>query len=440
MKRVGCAPLAGILSLLLCGCSLGTSVDSLLSPPRLTEEQNAVYAALSESLGSSVTLKYPRSGDYRSAFVIEDIDGEPTGEAIVFYETPAVGLSDSSLRLNILDMQDGKWRSVYDYAGAGTDIDRVIIRRLGSGEIPTVIIGYNNIADGMKELRAYVYDGGLVPLFNDSYSYLDAFDMDMDGKDELVTIVNGNGYTYSYVQTIANQGSGRSIADYRVSGAAEVGSGSVAAVAKGLLSNDTVALYVDLLQTDGTLTTELVYSVGDVLRNPFRINPELSLRTGRPSGYYSCDIDGDGSCEIPTISDFLGYQSADRAEKLYITDWWEFSNYSLNKKYSSFYSISEGYCFMLPARWEGMVTLKQDAFTGEYVFYKFEDSLADSTTELMRFCVTENDNVTEKSAAGYTTVASKGSVCYMVKNSADTAESLVLTQSEITNSFYIVNT
>ena len=74
------------LSIFLTGCSaLNFSVEGLVNAPKLTAEQSQIHEALIKSVGSNITLKYPRNGDHRSAYVIADIDDEPNDEAIVFY-------------------------------------------------------------------------------------------------------------------------------------------------------------------------------------------------------------------------------------------------------------------------------------------------------------------------------------------------------------------
>ena len=78
--------LAGLLTcaVLLCGCSAGISVENLLTAPKLNAEQTAIYQALTNSVGGGVKLRYPKSGDYRSAFILKNIDDEPGVEALVF--------------------------------------------------------------------------------------------------------------------------------------------------------------------------------------------------------------------------------------------------------------------------------------------------------------------------------------------------------------------
>ena len=85
LKRLGLAALSAAC-VLLTGCSaLNFSVEGLVDAPKVTKEQEEIHQALIESVGSNITLKYPRNGDYRSAYVIANIDDEPDSEAIVFY-------------------------------------------------------------------------------------------------------------------------------------------------------------------------------------------------------------------------------------------------------------------------------------------------------------------------------------------------------------------
>jgi hypothetical protein len=73
----------------------------MLTPPKLSGEEEQIYQALQEAAGSDIRLKYPKSGSYLSAFIIADIDEESGEEAIVFYEKN--NLSPAGLRINILD-------------------------------------------------------------------------------------------------------------------------------------------------------------------------------------------------------------------------------------------------------------------------------------------------------------------------------------------------
>ena len=87
MKRIIALIISFLMIFGLSGCSMGQSgIDGLLSAPKLTEEQSEIHEALIRNVGNDISLKYPKSGENRSAFVIENIDNEPTEEAIVFFQ------------------------------------------------------------------------------------------------------------------------------------------------------------------------------------------------------------------------------------------------------------------------------------------------------------------------------------------------------------------
>ena len=88
-KIIALVLLAGSLLSCLSGCyyyGTGAGTDNLLVPPKLTAKQSEIYKALEEQVGSNINLRYPKTGEYRSAFVIKNIDDEPTNEALVFYQ------------------------------------------------------------------------------------------------------------------------------------------------------------------------------------------------------------------------------------------------------------------------------------------------------------------------------------------------------------------
>ena len=174
---------AVIVSAALSSCS-AASVEELLSPPRLNEEQTAIYEALRTAAGGSVSLKYPKSGQYRSAFVVENIDGEPTNEAIVFYEKPNVA-EGSYLRINFLDMQEEKWVSVYDFAASGSEVERVMFKDLGDGETIIIITYYIQNSSDMASSVIKFSDGSPREVFSGRHSYMDVFDADGNGKEEM---------------------------------------------------------------------------------------------------------------------------------------------------------------------------------------------------------------------------------------------------------------
>lgn len=436
-NKVVTALAAAFCSVFMAGCSFGGSVDSLLSPPKLSEEQNAVYDALIRSAGKDIRLKYPRSGEYRSAFVFANIDSEPDREAIVFYEKTGETEGGGNVRINIIDRRGGKWTSVYDHAGAGTSIDRILFSELGGSGRQSVIIGYMTLS-GERNVQVYDYeDGMLTSRYSDTYSTMFTADLERDGKNELILIRPGNQMKKASASLVSiDPESGEALETSGV--ALDESATEFVSVAAGYVGKETPAVFIDGL-SGGQLTTEIIYSVDGQLRNPLYLGESgLIEKTRRPAGYTCTDIDLDGVIEIPTLSLFPGYSEDSSGTKLYSTDWNIFDNYSITKKYSSFYNIGEGYCFILPSRWDGVVTAKRDSATGEVVFCKFRTDLLNSTVELLRIAVASEEETGTLLEEGYMVLKSNNKTNYLVKCPDIEDEPLVLTGTEISNSLYLM--
>ena len=61
----------------LSGCSFSIiSVEKLVRPPYASDEMKEVQEKFYDFVGNSVTLLTPANGDYRTSFIMYDIDGE----------------------------------------------------------------------------------------------------------------------------------------------------------------------------------------------------------------------------------------------------------------------------------------------------------------------------------------------------------------------------
>ncbi len=109
MKKLICTLTLGAGLLLgLSGCDLyQPDVDSLLTPPVLSELQTEVDEALRDVVGQELRLCYPAGGSYRSPYIFTDLDGDEEQEAVVFYTVE----DEPLVYLQILDRFDGRWRA-----------------------------------------------------------------------------------------------------------------------------------------------------------------------------------------------------------------------------------------------------------------------------------------------------------------------------------------
>ena len=273
-------------------------------PPRLTDEQNEIYAALQRVTDSNIKLKYPRTGEYRSAFVLVNLDDDAEDEAVVFYEETLPGAKDSSLRINILDKEDGKWKSVYKIEGTGTDIDKAIFSTLGNGDEIYMIIGFSALGQTEKVVKVYRYSDLVSgPVFEGTYSIMEVLDIDDSGTSEIVLISGNTASQTATAKLLQKTDNGVEIT-HEVE--MDTKSTDYINVTRGNLSEDKLGLFIDSDRGTNLTTTEvLVYDDGlkNIVYNPLFDNTEMFLRV---TGNVSTDIDKDGIVDIPSTSLFPG--------------------------------------------------------------------------------------------------------------------------------------
>ena len=399
-----------LLSAVLTGCTFGTNIDTLMTPPKLSVEQEQIYSALTNAAGTSIKLKYPKSGTYLSAFIIDDIDGDGGNEAVVFYEKNGLTVEENTLRINILDKNDDKWHSVCDTTADGSEIEKVMISKLGSSNRVSLIIGCSLINRSEKNVSLYSYsDGRIEQTFTSPYSFFDVTDLDSDNENEFL-LLTGASFGVDAAAKAYKFGENGKYVPY-----SKELSGNFTEfdnISYGKLGNGSPALYIDAVSGNGMIQSDIIYMDDKGLNKIFSTSDESSS-TMRPSGCTSFDVDGDGIPEIPVQSIFSGYEGASESEQLMVTDWMCINeNNQLEKKYSSYFSVTDGYIFLMPEKWLGKITIKRDSVNDEMVFCKYSDGMAGR--ELLRiFCAEDTASREDRIANGYMLIHSKGESAYL---------------------------
>lgn len=421
----------------LTGCSFGASIDNLMTPPKLSVEQEQIYKALTDAAGTNISLKYPKSGKYLSAFIVEDIDGDGGSEAVVFYEKKSLTAPENTLRINILDQNGGKWRSVCDTPAEGAEIEKVIISKLGTNDRTNLIIGSSLINRSEKNAAVYNYDpqnGTIEKTFSESCSFIDVTDLDADGETEFFLLTGSATGSPAVAESYKLDSEGKyhvyscelsgSFTEFDSLGYGEIGGGR-----KGL--------YIDAVSGAGAIQTDIVYMDSTGLNKVFT-DPKDSLATVRPAGCSSFDIDGDGIPEIPVQTISPGYEELPESEQMKITQWnFVNSDNRLEQKCSSYYSVGDGYIFVFPEKWDKNVTVRRDAVSDEIVFCAFSEG--ETGRELLRICCAE-DSVSREDmiSSGYMLMGTKGDSAYLAfipYNQTNTDDGLSPTAGDVAVGF-----
>lgn len=366
-----CIALAMLAAFMLCGCNVGTDVETLLRPPRPAGEQRKIQQALEEYINSAkpknapnvqggYVLKYPSAGEYRSAFVIKDLDGDGTDEAIVFYRR---GIETDKISLNFLKKDKGDWKSVCDIEGAGTNIERVQFGDLDGNGVLEILTGWNldNVRD--RQLVMYLVKGNEISEWHTELYNEFAVDKLTDSSRDSLMIIHSN--AADNITTAKLLSVGRDAVTGKTS-LVELGSTRLDGYIQRFTAlqtvklNDTIrGVYADGVKGNEDMVTELIYWDGKQLCAPFYDKEKNSnTATYRNALLPSMDLDGDGAVEWPKIKNITNYDQSS-TDKIWLTEWESFDidTQVREQKFSCIINMTDKYYILTDNSWEGKFTL-----------------------------------------------------------------------------------
>lgn len=435
-KTVKIAVLITLVSftLSLCGCTVFEgSLDAMLSPPKLTKAQTEIYNALTLSIGEQSELIYPKSGEYRSPFVLFNMDDEATEEAIVFYreKSPNAGVV-SGLRMNLLDRRGGYWVSVSDCSLSGSDIENVSFYDFGSGISIIVSSSFLGQSENALSVLNYSYDR-LQELYKTTYSFMDIYDINDDGYDELF-LVNYDSALECHIASLVGQSHSEEGSRFGLLSSSSLSKdvAFVQRLTRQRLKESSFLLFLDYSKGDNAYGTQVLSCFSDNL-----ISLEFGEGITRRSNsniplLYSTDIDGDGIVEIPVTYPMLGYEGFTIPEQMLRVDWFTVRNDgipSISFKYSTYVSMGYEYIFYIPVRWQGFVSVqKMENNTVNFVLYDYN-----SFTDVM---LSVRVSETPPEEEGWEHYGDESSKVYIKKPNGDFP--MAFTEDELNSSLYIV--
>ena len=397
---------ATLLLLNLSGCYWNVPVTDLLSPPMLTEQQTEIYAALTNSEGTALTLKFPKSGDFLSAFVVFPDD---SGRVMVFYEKadasaePAIWLTFLEKRGNAGGSKSAGWEVTYSMPFFATAIEQVAFPELSDTRRDDIVISTSFA--GQPDCSVYViaFDddtGAPQVVYTMSYCmFYQIGDFNNTGKNMLMSIsASGGEINEPSMAEFARWEGDEFIIAHRVR--TNPAANEYLSAVKSALG-DTPALFIEYLETNGNANTNIiVWETWDdrgiiprnivVTNNPERTKRNLDLLKKRPNQFtalaFSRDIEegeSDDSAFNPAGNvPFPGYGSTARPDVVRATVWYkvvldEYVNDVFEPLHYTYLSVNNDYVFFFPDEWvdNATVTVLNDPCAhavNEVVFWAYE--------------------------------------------------------------------
>lgn len=348
------------------GCDALTfnSAENLVRPPKLSGDDGELQSAFEKAVSEKgeYILKYPSDGEYRSAFVRHDCDGDGDDEAFVFYSLKA---EEMSVYMFILDYADGKWIPMGGTPGEGNDVYSIEFCDLNSDGIDEVFVGWSSIdSKANKKLSVYVSNENsdeldYKVLAIESYTAMYTVDLNFDGEKEiLLALINSTSDAYTTEARLLKMTKAGS-SDYQIGAVGQVGlySGITAINSiKSGLSGGRRYIYIDEAAGDSYLTEMLYWdNVQNTLASAVMIDTVsiADCPTSRSLPLTCKDVDKDGELEIPVTtllqdSSIVRKKTLDKeiisqTENVYLISWKKFAEGSFTTVKSYIRNEGDGF-------------------------------------------------------------------------------------------------
>ena len=431
--------LAAVLCLALCGCDMfATNTAELLSPPELSGDIAPIAAAIAKSADGEYALKYPSNGNFRSAVVQNDIDGDGRLEAFAFYSIKEKenGTDTVNMYISVISYSGGEWVFADKQQMVAGGVERIDFCDLDGDGTSEILVGWEIYGTSEMQLAVYSFkDSKLTQRTLQKYSRFICCDLNDDGLSEILII------KLSPAEQINTAG----VYQLTEGGVTELYSCELDKTVQSVgdpiashLSSGRPAVYIDEIKGVGAVT-EVLFIEKNQLVNPL-MNGESreTLATLRSAEIGAKDINGDGIIEIPVQENVPSITKSDLNEKLYLTNWCSYNGEALTNQMTVMINNSDGYYYILSQKWTGQIAVLKDTDKRLREIYLYNSETSTAGEMLVGFMtVSRTDWESEKyENSGYEKIAQNEMSVYLCKVS-DIARSQGLTEEVITKNFIL---
>lgn len=432
MKKIISALLLAVI-ISLTGCSsVGLSVDNLMHPPKAVGDKAEIQSLIDNVAGEGHTLKYPQSGNFRSAITMKDIDSDSVEEAVAFY-LPQGDIA--TVHILVMDSIDGKWQTVGDFKSQSTAVDSLNFCDLDGNGILEIAASWKTYDASVNQFSLYIYEENSIREILTDYTSTNVLSGDFtdEAGEELIMLS-----LFS-----ENKDAGGVLLDLNENKSELTALGStplnpdVVSYAKlqvGNIFEGQTGVVIDGCTKSGEYNTQLLYFntyYSSLERIAFTENVPYNQAL-RSYPVMSEDINNDGIIEVPAafkLNIEKDRTDRDAAASIY---WCQQTSSGtvllISHKAASF---AYGFTFEVPEKWEGSFTALTDYNNNEVTFYEWsKDKVGDA---LFTVKISENGEALE----GYSELTKTDSRTYSLKI-YESDSSLILTQDEINDYFKLM--
>ncbi len=393
IKQLMSCIIAATLGLFLCGCSdISFGEQTLLRPPRATGDQAEIQNIIKEQTGSSYNLKYPGTGEYRSAVTVFKTGNDNKEYAVALYSTE----KGSKQNISIISHEENGWNLVGSFSKTGTGVDRLIFEDINSDGQDEIMVGWTTYNEGQNTLSAYSLENESVREMAISESYTDLMIADITenySKDIILLSLRSNQSPSTAKLLQYSEQEKKPIAKLSIELDSEVT--EFANTIYGKISPTKNGIVIDGEKNGGMLSTQIIYydTALQKLYNPL-VTDSGTAATNRKDMITSRDINGDGIIEVPVVSQLPVPANTEASAVCSLVSWSaiDLEKSVLSHVVSTVMNYKDGYYFVMPESWNGNVTAVSDAERRCLSFYLWSgktSSLGDIMLRINRCSVSQ---------------------------------------------------
>ncbi len=382
MKRLLMLVFVILLFLSFNACSSTTfHIADNIHPPKPSGELYDIQLALEKSVGQSINLCYPSSGEYRSAIITNDIDNDQKIEAFAFYSTETDDKT-TIMHINYINWDGEKWVSVSDLQVDCAGVESVSFENLDQSAVPKILVNWSRYSASDNQLSVYSIDFGVLQeVTKANCSVYTACDLDDDGISELIAVYY-NSATKSSTATLLSLSEGgfteKSVCTL---------DGNVTKYHEPVVSQFTDgqnAVFIDAEKATG-LITEILYLKEGKLLSAFSLNAEGEHTvTLRASAVRSDDYNKDGCVDIPLAKKIPMAGENSDTESAYMTVWHSFDGRALTPIAYTVINFTDGYYLNLPENLVESFAVERVTDIYQRIFYRWDNTTHELGEEILR--------------------------------------------------------
>lgn len=380
LKKVLSVIIVTVMLLNLSGCSLNFfSTETLLKPPALSGKSGEVQEAFNKLMsGKTFLLKTPTKGDYKSSFVLYNIDNDEDEEAIVFYTDSS---TDTTVRIAVLDYVNRKWVLVTDIKGSGSGVYDIAFPDLDGDKLPEIVISWSLFDTKLtKMLTVYKVSlltnksFGIETLANEYFNAKAFLDLNSNDVNDLIIVYldDASAVQNSYFRAFSIQNNSSIVKFCEILLDSTITSVSAIHSDEISLKNDSYTrVFLDCIKSDTSMFTEVISWDIETLKVKREIE-EPSKNTLRNVKLHSRDIDSDGKIEVPVNTKFFTGEKAVSVSlsgvvyNFSMVEWKNISDDKTAERLKSVYNPIHSYLLSFP--WSDDVTVNFDKIENQTNF------------------------------------------------------------------------